>query len=449
MAYPLPEAAHRAGVLGGGSGSAVAPKLRAKADLVIANAAECVPLAASDLAVLEAQPEQVLRAFHEVLAALDARAGVLAISERATRARDAVLRELPKFSGITVVPVRDFYPAGDASVLTGEVLGHAAPRRDPHSVTVLNVRTLADLAAAAGGTPVTHRDVTVTGAVRSPGVFRLPIGTAVRSAVAAAGDALDGDWIALAGNPMTALPVDGAHSLAKKDSLVVVLAKGHPLARARALDDATRRSRTMAGCDGCGACADLCPRTAGDASLRPDLVVRALLHGQGGRAEWLDAARACSGCGLCETYACPPGLSPHLLLRDAGAAFAALQPAAHPFAAIAQRPGPSLDGRRVPRAALTERLGLASFAAPSFHPEPVVLRSAKVPLAGARAVVREGERVRAGDLLAEAAGGSVRQHAPFAGRVFAVTSDAVMLDGGAPAAELERLAPIAAARSRA
>ena len=50
---------------------------------------------------------------------------------------------------------------------------------------------------------------------------------------------------------------------------------------------------------------------------------------------------------------------------------------------------------------------------------------------------------------AKSTGGSVRQHAPFAGRVFAVTSDAVMLDGGAPAAELERLAPIAAARSRA
>lgn len=448
MSISLTEAAHRAGVLGGGSGSAVAPKLRGKADLVIANAAECVPLAASDLSVLEAQPGPVLRAFHEVLGALDARAGMLAISERGLAARDAVLRELKSFSGITVVPVRDFYPAGDANVLVREVLGHAAPRRDPGTVTVLNVRTLADLAAARHGTPVTHRDVTVTGAVARPGVFRLPLGASVRTAVVAAGDATDREWIALAGNPMTATPAGADHVLAKGDSQVVVLAASHPLARARAFDDATRRARTFAGCDGCGACADLCPRTVSDSALRPDLVVRALVHGQAGRPEWLDAARACSGCGLCESYACPPGLSPHLLLRDAGAAFAALQPPAHPFAARAQQPGPSLDGRRVPRTALTERLGLAGFSAPAHHPEPIVMRAAKIPLAGARAVVREGERVRAGDLLAEAAGASVRQHAPFAGRVFAVTSEAVLLDGGGAAPELERLAPIAAARAR-
>ena len=135
------------------------------------------------------------------------------------------------------------------------------------------------------------------------------------------GDATARDWIALVGNPMTAPPADGSRALGKTDSLVVILPAAHSLARARALDDATRRARTFAGCDGCGACADLCPRTAGDASLRPDLVVRALLHGKAGRPDWLDAARACSGCGLCETYACPPGLSPHLLLRDAGAAF--------------------------------------------------------------------------------------------------------------------------------
>lgn len=444
----LPEAAHRAGILGGGSGAAVAPKLRGKADLVIANAAECVPLAASDLSVLEAQPNAVLRALHEVLGALDARAGVLAISERGLGARDAVLRELRGFSGITVVPVRDFYPAGDASVLVREVLGHAAPRRDPHSATVLNVRSLADLAAAKNGTPVTHHDVTVTGAVAKPGVFRLPLGASVRTAVVAAGDATTRAWIALAGNPMTATPVGGDHALAKGDSQVVILSSTHPLARSRALDDATKRARTFSGCDGCGACADLCPRTASDAALRPDLVVRALLHGKAGRPEWLDAARACSGCGLCESYACPPGLSPHLLLRDAGAAFAALQPPPHPFAARPEQPGPSLDGRRVPRTALTERLGLGGFAVPAYQPEPVAMRSAKIPLAGARAVVREGERVRAGDLLAEAAGASVRQHAPFAGRVFAVTADAVLVDGGAAAAELERLAPIAAARSR-
>ncbi|HUQ42658.1 MAG TPA: SLBB domain-containing protein, partial [Candidatus Limnocylindrales bacterium] len=298
MALTLPEAAHRAGIVGGGSGAAVAPKLLVRADLVIANAAECVPLAASDLAVLEAHPGSVLRAFHEVLAALDAKAGVLAISERALGARDSVLRELKKFSGISIVPVRDFYPAGDAHVLTGEVLGHAAPRTDPHAVSVLNVRTLNDLAAAKTGAPVTHRDVTVTGAVANPGVFRLPLGASVRSAIVAAGDATDATWVALAGNPMTAIPVTAEHALAKSDSLVVVLPATHPLVKSRAIDEATRRARTFAGCDGCGACADLCPRTAGDASLRPDLVVRALLHGKAGRSEWLDAARACSGCGV-------------------------------------------------------------------------------------------------------------------------------------------------------
>lgn len=436
MSMPLHEAAHRAGVVGGGSGAATAPRLQSRADLVIANAAECVPLAGSDLATLASDAAAVLRAFHRVLAAVDAKAGVLAISERALSARNAVARELPRFSGISLVPVRDFYPAGDAAILTAEVLGHGSPRRDPHAIAVMNVRTLADLDGAIDGRSVTYRDVTVTGAVAAPGVFRVPLGATVASVVARAGGATtERGWAALAGNPLTAAPSDGERALGKSDSLVIVLPAAHPLVRARSMDEATRRARTLSACDGCGACADLCPRTAGDASLAPDLVVRALLHGQPGRPEWLAAARACSGCGLCEAYACPAGLAPHLLVRDAAAAYATLGSPSH-----VPRPGPALDGRRVPRAALTGRLGLAPFDVPlPLSREQLVLRTAKVPLAGARAVVREGERVRAGDLLAEAQGAAVRQHAPFASRVFAVTSDAVLLDGGAAVPELEAL----------
>ena len=53
---------------------------------------------------------------------------------------------------------------------------------------VQNVETLANIAAAAEGRPVTHKTITIAGAVAEPVSFEVPLGISLRECIAAAGD---------------------------------------------------------------------------------------------------------------------------------------------------------------------------------------------------------------------------------------------------------------------
>ncbi|GIX50387.1 MAG: hypothetical protein KatS3mg132_581 [Limisphaera sp.] len=65
----------------------------------------------------------------------------------------------------------DYYPAGDEYDLVYTVTGRLIPPRGiPLNVGVLvsNVETFVNVAAAADGRPVTHKTLTIAGAVRDP-----------------------------------------------------------------------------------------------------------------------------------------------------------------------------------------------------------------------------------------------------------------------------------------
>mgnify|MGYP000364412481 CR=1 FL=1 len=95
-------------------------------------------------------------------------------------------------AGVDVVPLTDAYPAGDEFLLVHELTGRVVPEGGiPPDVGVVvnNVTTLAQIADAVEGRPVTARMVTVQGEVAAPGTFLAPIGTPIGVLIERAGGA--------------------------------------------------------------------------------------------------------------------------------------------------------------------------------------------------------------------------------------------------------------------
>ena len=142
----------------------------------------------------------------------------------------------------------------------------------------------------------------------------------------------------------------------------------------------------------------------------------------------------CCECNLCTMYACPEDLDPKNVCVQA-------KPAARErglfFTGTPESvtPNPMGEFRRVPMARLISRLGLSEFnnVGPLTHheflPAKVVLPLKQHAGAPAVAVVKTGDRVRAGDVLAEPQEGKLgaRIHASISG-IARLTHDAVVID---------------------
>ncbi len=106
-----------------------------------------------------------------------AREGVIGIKEKYHEIIEALEREAP--AGIRVVPLPDVYPAGDEFILVHMVTGRVIPPgglpKDVDTV-VANVETLMNIGL---DRPVTHKYLTVAGAVANPVTVRVPVGITI------------------------------------------------------------------------------------------------------------------------------------------------------------------------------------------------------------------------------------------------------------------------------
>ncbi|MGC8989194.1 MAG: SLBB domain-containing protein, partial [Verrucomicrobiia bacterium] len=186
----LAEKVRLAGVVGaGGGGFPTHVKLGASADTVIANGAECEPLLHKDAAVMEHEADAVVRGITLAMEAVRAKTGVVAIKAKNKHAVDAMTAAC-RGTPVKVHLLGDYYPAGDEYDLVYNVTGRLIPPAGiPLQVgaVVMNVETLANVAAAADGRAVTHKTITVAGAVKEPVTLRVPVGTTWKDAIDAAG----------------------------------------------------------------------------------------------------------------------------------------------------------------------------------------------------------------------------------------------------------------------
>jgi Na+-translocating ferredoxin:NAD+ oxidoreductase RnfC subunit len=412
------------GVVGaGGGGFPASAKLQPSASTLIVNGAECEPLLHKDKELLRHKATPLLAGLRVAMERVGASEGVIGVKNKYRDVMAALEPRLP--AGVRLFPLTDTYPAGDELVLVHDVTGRVVrPGGLPKDVgaVVCNVETLVNIGL---DRPVTHKYLTVAGAVREPVTLRVPVGLTLGEAVAAAGGAAVPEFRILVGGVMMARLAHGpGDPVTKTTGGLVVLPAEHPLVRRHAADARAVARIGRSACDQCRFCTEMCPRFLLGHPIEPHRAMQAL--GFTGIADPLVAGTLyCCECNLCSLYACPEDLDPKSVCAHA-------KPLARErklfWSGGKVEPHPLAAARRVPTRRLMARLGLDAFrnVGPlderAFAPERVVLPLKQHAGAPAVATVTPGERVRVGDLVAAPAPGALgaRIHASIDGVVRAV-----------------------------
>jgi Na+-translocating ferredoxin:NAD+ oxidoreductase RnfC subunit len=434
----LVEQVRQAGVVGaGGGGFPTHVKLAAKADTVIANGAECEPLLHKDAVIMERHATDLVRGMQLAMDAVGARQGVIGIKAKKKHAVEAVTAAC-QGTGVRVQLLGDYYPAGDEYDLVFNVTGRLIPPQGiPINVGVVvnNVETFVNIAAAAEGRPVTHKLLTIAGAVKSPITLHVPLGTTYRDCVVAAGGLATDDPVLLVGGLMMGQTTDDLDTPVTKTATgVVILPRTHHVIQRKLKPSISQAKIGKSACDQCRYCTEYCPRFLLGYAVEPHQVMRSLSFTATGAAHWNQWAALCCACGLCTLYSCPEELFPEeacdvskIEMRRANQKWTG---------PTTVKPHPMLDGRRVPIKTLARKLHVtdydvpAPFVAETLSPARLVLplkQSAGTPCLPK---VKAGDRVRAGQVIGEPAPNTLGAllHTPAAATVREVTDAHIILD---------------------
>jgi len=426
------------GIVGaGGAGFPLDVKLRAKVSLVIVNAAECEPLLHKDKELIIHHRREMLAGLRMAMERVGASRAIIAIKEKYDSLIRSLAAELPK--DVAIHPLSDTYPAGDEFILVYEVTGHVIPPGGlPLDVgaVVNNVETLVNLGLRR---PVTHKYLTVAGAVAKPCTLRVPVGTPLQEVVNASGGATVASWRLLVGGAMMGrLASSPQEPVTKTTAGVLVLPADHRLvARYNSSWRAIERIGRSA-CDQCSFCTELCPRYLLGHPIEPHRAMRALGFALDKDTHVFGTLYCCE-CNLCSLFSCPESLDPkNVCAHDKAVAAGKGLKWTGDSAAI--RPHPLFQERRVPIRRLMVRLGLDGYCNEGplvdieLRPQRVVLPLKQHHGAPSVPTVRPGERVREGDLVARRLEGALGAniHASISGRVVSVDEAVVIEDFSRP-----------------
>ncbi len=434
----LAEQVRQAGVVGaGGGGFPTHVKLAAKADTLIANGAECEPLLHKDAVIMEAHAAEVVRGMQLAMAAVGAKDGVIGIKGKKKHAVEAVTAAC-RGTEVRVQLLGDYYPAGDEYDLVFNVTGRLIPPGGiPINVGVVvnNVETFVNIAAAADGTPVTHKMLTIAGAVKSPVTLRVPLGTTYRDCLAAAGGLTTDDPVLCLGGLMMGQTTDDLDTpITKTATGVVILPRTHHTIERKLKPAKVQAQIGKSACDQCRYCTEYCPRFLLGYAVEPHQVMRSLAFTATGADYFNQWAAMCCSCGLCTLYACPEELYPKEACDDAKAVMRARQ--IKWTGPMNPQPHPMHDGRRVPIKSLTRKLHVEDYDSPApLSAESIAPGRLVLPLkqsAGTACVpkVKVGDRVSAGQVIGEPAANALGAllHAPMAGRVCEASAQTIVLE---------------------
>jgi Na+-translocating ferredoxin:NAD+ oxidoreductase RnfC subunit len=437
----IAEKVKRCGVVGaGGAGFPTHVKLAARADVVIVNGVECEPLLSSDKYIVETESEGIVAGLEALMEACGAKEGYVALKKKHSAPMEAMSCALKGKRAMRVFPVDDFYPAGDELVLVSEITGKIVPEGGiPPQVACLvqNVETVLNVwRALDGDIPVTRRHLTCTGEVKFPSIVKAHIGASIGDIIALCGGASVEDFAVIVGGPlMGSVTTDLDAPVTKTTGGIIVLESGHALVRRKTvpLEAMIRLSRVA--CCQCSYCTELCPRYLLGHSIEPHRIMRQVGYGLESPAEVMERSVLCSGCGLCEVYACVMGVSPCAVNRSLKARLseAGVKPA---FPARTLERSPMVSYRRVPGSRIVERLDLGRYAAMGLRRE-IETRPDRVEIplvqhigASAAPVVAPGERVEEGALIAGVPEGKVGAavHASVGGTISLVDDERIIIE---------------------
>ena len=425
-----------AGIVGaGGAGFPTYVKMGAQAEIYLVNGAECEPLLKVDQQLAHKYAKELVRGLELGMLATGAKEGVIALKAKYGPAIDALTPLLHKNMRIHIL--KDIYPAGDEVITIWMATGRRVPPGAlPLNVGVVvnNVQTLINVARAVDeDKPVTLRTLTVTGAVKNPITVTVPIGTSMQEVVDMAGGLTIDQADYIDGGPMMgALITDLSAPVTKATGGIIALPPEHILIKRRKepIEVVSRIART--NCEQCGLCTELCPRHMIGHELPPHLIVRAANYNNIGNPSMLLSALTCSECAMCEAWSCPVGISPMRLNRELKGKFRA---EGLRYTGELREADPMAENRMVPVSRLISHLGIGQYyhAAPlnekEYKPKSVTIKLSQHIGAPSKAVVKVGDKVKAGQLIADipenALGACI--HASINGTVFSVDDKAIVI----------------------
>ena len=412
------------GVVGaGGAGFPTHVKLKADAEIILLNAAECEPLLHKDKELLRHFGDEVLAGLEIARQHVGAERAIVGIKGK----YDHVIAQLrPQLNdATTITPLHDSYPTGDEFILVYDATGRIIPPGQiPLSVgcVVINVETALNIAR---NRPVTRKFLTIAGAVANPVTVNVPVGITMGQCIELAGGATCDDPFALVGGVMMGkLCTDLADPVTRTTGGLIVLPKTHHLYRRYAADWSQIARIGASACDQCSFCTEFCPRYLLGHPIEPHKAMRSLCFNEMGEANVVGTDFCCE-CNLCTMIACPEDLDPKNVCtqnkrRRAGEGVKWQNP---PL--VEARPRLHLDNRRVPIGRLIRKLGLSDFTntGPLLDPAPPPPR-VTIPLqmhigAPCEPVVKVGQSIAEGDVIGQPPAGKlgVPIHASIAGRI--------------------------------
>lgn len=425
----------KAGVVGaGGAGFPTWKKMSARAEVVIANGSECEPLLRVDQQLMILHALDIIEGMKLVMQSTGAKRGIIALKEKYHKAVIAI-EGCRGRDGIDVYLLDNYYPAGDEQALVCDVLGRVVPEGGipiDVGVVVQNVGTLINVARASRGEAVTHRWLTVAGAVREPKTIIAPVGAPTADAIAAAGGATMSPYAVIDGGPL--MGVESKGIVTKTTTSLIVLPVDHKIVRYKRKPIELDVKIARSACEGCRFCTDLCPRFLLGHKIEPHAIMGAVAYQAVEEINPLVVAQAylCCQCGLCGMYACPTMLSPdRIIKRLAGNLKASGAAPLHKRKRVEVHP--ERDYRRAPIPNLISRFELEKYDldAPMMS-EPIEAAAVTVPLkqhAGVpcKPLVKAGETVKVGQAIGGVPDGQLGApiHASISGVVSSVTAEGI------------------------
>ena len=438
-AQTIRERVRAAGVVGaGGAGFPAHVKLQAQVDTFLVNAAECEPMLKVDQQLMAVQAERLIHGVQYAMTATGASSGIIALKEKYQQAINALTPLLP--AGIRLHILPDVYPAGDEVLTIWMATGRRVPPAAlPVSVGVVvnNVQTVLNIARAVEQQyPVTRRTLTVNGAVARPITLTVPIGMSLRDVLALAGGATVDDPGFINGGPMMGGLITSLDTpVSKTTGGLLVLPKSHALIQRRMQDERTVLSVAKTVCEQCRLCTDLCPRHLIGHELSPHLLVRAVNYQQAATPQLLLTALTCSECNVCESVACPVGISPMRINRMLKRELRALN---HRYEGPLNPEDEMAKYRLIPVKRLITKLGLrdwyhdAPLAETDYSTDKTTLLLRQHIGASAIPCVEQGECVVRGQCVADVPSGALGApvHASIDGIVSEITEQSITVIRG-------------------
>lgn len=406
----IPEILKEMGVVGaGGAGFPTYAKLKhGGIACYIANGAECEPLLWENKELMLKYPYMVLKGLWYLKNYTGASRAVIVVKEKyrdiVNVLRDSITEN--KFD-IEIFELEDFFPAGDEQVLVYEVTKKVVPEAGiPLFVNAIvnNVETLFNVyRAIEENTPVTEKFVTIGGQVDTPVTVKVPIGTNIGWLL----EKLKIDYrnkIIIDGGPMMGKITSPDVPVTKTTGGLLIFSPEHTVVYKKNLQMDKIWRKAKIACIQCRYCTEQCPRFLLGHGIEPNRIMLSVAYNLSGL--YTKQALLCSECGVCESYACPQGLSPRRVnqeikkkLSETGEKY---KPIKNEYAPREMR-----EWRKVPMSRLKVKLDIKEYDmyAPLSYEEflPPVVSVLTKQHTGATAVpiVKKGQRVKKGDLVAK------------------------------------------------